>query len=61
MYFLSNYGSFDDECSVAMATLVYEVYSKTMYFAAQVKKKLREPQFFFRTLLQTPQTNIVQN
>ena len=33
-YFLSNYGSFDGQCSVAMATLAYEVCLKTVYFAA---------------------------
>ena len=33
-YFLSNYGSFDDQCSVAMATLAYEICLKTVYFAA---------------------------
>ena len=35
-YFLSNYGSFDGQSSVATATLAYEIYSETMYFAAQV-------------------------
>ena len=35
-YFLSNYSSFDGQCSVAMATLAYEIYSETTYFAAQV-------------------------
>ena len=33
-YFLSNYGSSDDQCSVAMATLAYEICLKTVYFAA---------------------------
>ena len=35
-YFLSNYGSFDGQCSVAMATLAYQIYSETIYFAAHV-------------------------
>ena len=34
IYFLSNYGSFDDQCSVAMATLANEICLKTVYFAA---------------------------
>ena len=33
-YFLSNYGSFDDQCSIAMATLAYEICLKTVDFAA---------------------------
>ena len=33
-YFLSNYGSFDDQCSVAMATLANEICLKKVYFAA---------------------------
>ena len=33
-YFHSNYGSFYDQCSVAMATLAYEICLKTVYFAA---------------------------
>ena len=31
---LSNYGSFDDQCSIAMAPLAYEICLKTVYFAA---------------------------
>ena len=34
-YFLSNYGSFDNQCSVAIATLAYEIYSETRYFATK--------------------------
>ena len=46
-YFFSNYGSFDDQCPVAMATLAYEICLKTVYFAAKVKNKHGDPQLFF--------------
>ena len=35
-YFLSNFGSFDGQFSIGMATLACEIYSEMMYFAAQV-------------------------